>query len=154
VLSLCRSISSFVHRHPLSVGGTYLFCLFMLLVYLPYDIFYKAWASGIDSAEEVWFGYILRGWAAKLTEPLHAAIYASLCYGFHLERPWAWSFASLYTLQVAIGSAIWVWLYADYGPLGYALTPVVIGAFVGLAFLIWRARPKAELRPDDQGRHA
>jgi len=129
-------------RHGYASAGVYLFCLFMTFVYCPYDVLIKPLFRGVDSAQEVWLGFMLTGWLAKLTEPLHWAIYGALGYGFHQERPWAWTAAALYTVQVAIGSAIWVVLYASYGPLGYALTPVVIGAFLVLALVLSRRRPE------------
>jgi len=138
---IATSVRGFVIRNPPAVGAVYLFCLFMCFVYLPYDFMVKPLFRGIEAAEEVWFGYMLRGFSAKLTEPLHWAIYAALAYGFSRERSWAWTCAALYIVQVAIGSVVWVWLYADYGPLGYALTPVVVAGFLGLAWLVARARP-------------
>ena len=37
----------------------------------------------------VWFGFMLEGWAAKATEPLHWAIYAAGAYGFwKMRRCW------------------------------------------------------------------
>jgi len=37
------------------------FCLFMTLVYMPFDLFLKPVAED----QEVWFGFMLTGWAAK-----------------------------------------------------------------------------------------
>ena len=37
------------------------FCLYMTFVYLPYDLFIKPVAED----REVWFGFMLEGWAAK-----------------------------------------------------------------------------------------
>jgi len=136
------SVIDFLRRHPKSVSGVYLFAFFMTFVYMPYDVLLKPLLrGGVASAEEVWLGYMLTGWAAKLTEPLHWAIYAGLAYGFTRERPWAWTFAALYTLQVAVGSVIWVVLYASYGPFGYVMTVVVVGLFVALAAQVCRAHP-------------
>ena len=60
------------------------FCLYMTFVYLPFDIFIKPVAGD----EEVWFGFVLHGWAAKLTAPLHWAIYAAGAWGFWRMRRW------------------------------------------------------------------
>jgi len=136
------SLRRFTARHGHASAGVYLFCLFMAFVYCPYDVLIKPLFRGVASAQEVWLGFMLTGWLAKLTEPLHWAIYAALGYGLHRERPWAWTAAALYTVQVAVGSAIWVLLYASYGPLGYALTPVVIAAFLALAAALARRRPE------------
>ena len=135
-------LRGFLARHPWSVGGVYLFALFMTFVYLPYDVFVKPLRVGIAGAEEVWLGFRLTGWPAKWTEPLHWMIYAGLARGFYLERPWAWTCASLYTVQVAIASVVWVLLYADYGPVGQVGTVLVVGLFLALAAQLWRARPQ------------
>ena len=140
---MIRAAAAFLRRHPYPVGGVYLFALFMTFAYMPYDFLLKPFWGGIDAAEEVWLGYRLRGWPAKLTEPAHWAIYASLAHGLHHERPWAWTFGSLYTVQVAVASLVWVILYADYGPVGYALTPVVVGLFLLLALRLWQLRPSS-----------
>ncbi len=57
--------------------------------------------------QEVWFGFMLTGWAAKATEPLHWAIYAAGAVGFWKMRSWMWPWAAVYALQVAIGMAVW-----------------------------------------------
>ena len=64
----------------------WLFCIYMTFIYLPYDLFFKPVA--VD--QEVWFGFMLTGWAAKLTAPLHWAIYAAGAYGFWKMRWWMW----------------------------------------------------------------
>ena len=79
------------------------FCLFMTLVYMPFDLFLKPVAED----QEVWFGFMLTGWAAKATEPLHWAIYAAGAVGFWKMRSWMWPWAAVYALQVAIGMAVW-----------------------------------------------
>ena len=134
-------LAGLLRRYPLAVSGVFLFSLFMTAVYGPYDMFVKLFTQPVSAAEEVWFGFMLRGWAAKLTEPLHWLIYASLSYGFFHERPWAWPFASLYTLQVALGMVIWALLYAP--PVaGMRAVSVVVGLFLAaVAAAVWRARP-------------
>ena len=79
------------------------FCLFMSFVYMPFDMFLKPVAED----QEVWFGVLFEGWAAKLTEPLHWAIYAAGCFGFWRMRPWMWPWASVYALQVAVSMLVW-----------------------------------------------
>ena len=132
-----------LRRYPLPVSGVFLFSLFMTFVYLPYDVFVKLFTQSIAQAQEVWFGVLLRGWAAKLTEPLHWLIYGSLGYGCFRERPWAWTLAALYTLQVAIGMVVWTALYTPGGPVR-TLFAVVVGAlFTALAAAVWRVRPRS-----------
>ena len=134
-------IGELLRRYPLPVSGVFLFSLFMTFVYLPYDVFVKLFTQSIEQAREVWFGFMLRGWSAKLTEPLHWLIYAALSYGFLRERAWVWPLAALYTLQVAVGTVVWTVLYASYGTLGNVLAGVVALLFAALAAALWRARP-------------
>jgi hypothetical protein len=138
-----QHVRDILARHPRSTGGVFLFCLFMTLVYMPYDVFAKLVTQDVSQAEEVWFGYMLRGTAAKLTEPLHWAIYGALAHGFWHERPWAWTLGALYTLQVSIGSLVWSFLYGSYGPVGMVLAVLVTALFAWLALALWRARPAA-----------
>ncbi len=110
------------------------FCAYMTFIYLPFDLFLKP----VGDDEEVWFGIVLHGWAAKATEPLHWAIYAAGVYGFWTMRRWMWPWAALYTLQVA--TAMLVWNLAD--PRGGGLLPglVTAAAFMVPAVALWRAR--------------
>jgi hypothetical protein len=132
-----------LRRYPLSVRSVFVFALFMTFLYLPYDFFVKPFTQSIAAAEEVWLGVMLRGWPAKLTEPLHWAIYAALAHGFYYERAWVWPLATLYTLQVALGTLVWTVLYASYGGLGNLLAVGVALLFAALAASVWRARPTA-----------
>lgn len=79
------------------------FCVFMTFVYLPFDMFWKP----VSADQEVWFGFLLEGWAAKLTEPFHWAIYAAGAYGMWKMRAWMWPWAAVYSLQVAISMLVW-----------------------------------------------
>ncbi len=79
------------------------FCLYMTLIYMPFDIFWKPVAQD----EEVWFGITLHGWPAKLTAPLHWLIYGGLAYGFWRMRSWMWPWAAVYLAQVTIGMLVW-----------------------------------------------
>jgi hypothetical protein len=93
---------------------------------------------GLEGAEEVWFGLMLRGWAAKATEPLHWAIYAALTWGFWKERSWALPAAALYMTQVAVGML--VWNLRDERGMGL-LGGLAAGApFALLTVVLWRAR--------------
>jgi len=134
-------ILELLRRQPLPISGLFLFSLYMTFVYCPYDLLVKPFLQDVESAREVWLGYMLRGWAAKLTEPLHWAIYAAIVYGFYRDERWVWPLASLYVAQVAIASLVWTLLYATYGPVGHVLAVVVTLLFGALAVQIWRARP-------------
>lgn len=105
------------------------FCAYMAIVYVPWDFFMKP--AALD--EEVWFGIRLHGAAAKLTEPLHWAIYAAGAYGFLRMREWMWPWASLYAGQIAIAMLVWPLLYV--GGVGGFLA--AIASFVPFAFLTW-----------------
>jgi hypothetical protein len=131
-------LGELLRRYPLAVSGVFLFSLFMTFVYSPFDFLVKPLFQPIAQAQEVWFGFMLRGWAAKLTEPLHWLIYAALSYGFFQGRPWAWTLGALYTLQVAVGMVVWIALYTK---LGGAPAAGVGLLFTALAVAVWRARP-------------
>jgi hypothetical protein len=63
----------------------------MAFVYVPWDFLWKP----VSRDEEVWLGIMFTGWGAKLTEPLHWAIYAAGFYGFYRMRSWMWPWAPL-----------------------------------------------------------
>jgi hypothetical protein len=106
-------------------------CAYAAFVHVPSDFF----CTPVARDAEVWFGVTLRGWAAKLTEPLHWLIYLCGAYGFWRMRPWMWPWASLYTWQVAFAVFIWE-LHA-----GHWLRAIIGGA-VTAAFggALWRAQ--------------
>jgi hypothetical protein len=83
------------------------FCAYMAFVYVPWDFLWKP----VSRDEEVWFGIMFTGWGAKLTEPLHWAIYAAGFYGFYRMRSWMWPWAAAYAASVAIGMLVWPLLY-------------------------------------------
>jgi hypothetical protein len=121
-------------RRPWWMNLMFAFCVYMTFVYLPFDLFIKPVAQD----EEVWFGFVLHGWAAKATAPLHWLIYAAGAWGFWRMRAWMWPWAALYCLQVAIGMIVW----SVVDPRG---SGVVAGAIAFVVFLVptialWRAR--------------
>ncbi len=77
-------------RRPLWMNALLLFCAYMTFIYVPWDMLSKSLAE----AEEVWFGVLLTGWAARLTEPLHWLIYAAGSWGFWQMKPWMHPWAS------------------------------------------------------------
>ena len=110
------------------------FCLYMTFVYLPFDLFWKPVAAD----EEVWFGVTLHGWPAKLTAPLHWAIYGLGAWGFWKMRAWMWPWAAVYAAQVAVGMLVWNLLDPRGGGL---LAGLVAGAvFLVPTVALWRAR--------------
>lgn len=111
-----------------------LLCLYMSVVRVPLDLF----LTPIERDEEVWLGIVLRGMPAKLTEPLHWAIYAAGAWGFWKMRAWMWPWAAVYAAQIAVGAMIW----NSIDPRGSGW----LGAlFVGCIFMIpttalWRSK--------------
>lgn len=110
-----------------------LFCAYMTFFYMPFDMLLKPVAED----QEVWFGFMLTGWAAKATEPLHWLIYGFGCYGIWHKKKWLHPWAALYTVQVAIGMVVWGMIYSDAS----AATAVVAIPFLLLAWMLWRSKP-------------
>ena len=104
------------------------FCIYMTLIYMPFDIFYNP----VETDEEVWFGFTLHGWYAKLTEPLHWLIYGLGAYGFWKMKSWMWPWASVYLVQIVI--AMFVWNQLD--PRGGGVVSGLISAGIFLLPLI------------------
>ena len=121
-------------RRPWWMNLMFAFCLYMTFVYLPFDLFIKP----VERDDEVWFGVLLHGWGAKLTEPLHWAIYGAASYGFWRMRAWMWPWAAVYAAQVSIGMMVWNLL----DPRGAGLLGGAISAAVFLlpTVALWRAR--------------
>lgn len=135
--SLADRLHRWLQRHPRWVGATFAFCLFMTFVYVPFDFLLKPLWQDVSQAEEVWFGVMLRGWAAKATEPLHGAIYAALSWGLWKDRAWVWPALALYTGQVALGMLVWNVLYPERG-MGWPAGLAVFALFAALAGAFWR----------------
>jgi short-subunit dehydrogenase len=133
-------------RRPAWMNVLLGFCAYMTFVYMPFDFFLKPVAQD----EEVWFGVVLHGFAAKATEPIHWAIYAAGAYGLWRMRPWMWPWAGLYVAQVAIAMA--VWSVRHFGGAEGAMKGAVSALpFALLAVALLRARdrfqaPRASLR--------
>lgn len=113
-----------------------LFCAFMTFIYLPWDVFIKPLAED----QEVWFGYMFTGWAAKAGAVLHWAVYGAGVIGFWKMKPWMFPWASLYTLQIAIGMFVWSYL-SDRSESDFTGIVTAI-PFLILAVALWRAKPR------------
>ena len=120
---------------PLWMNVLMVFCAYMTFIYMPFDLFYKP----VDQDEEVWFGFMLHGWWAKATEPLHWLIYGGGMYGLLKMKSWMFPWAALYTFQVAIAMLVWSLLY---GGGNLALGGVAAMPFVILGVMLWRAKPQ------------
>ena len=122
-------------RRPWWMNLIWFFCLYMTFVYLPFDLFIKPVAED----QEVWFGFMLTGWAAKLTAPLHWAIYAAGAYGFWKMRPWMWPWAALYVAQISVGMGIWS-LLDERG--GLVTGAVAMAVMAVPAIALWRSKAR------------
>jgi hypothetical protein len=56
---------------------------------------------------EVWFGVEVHGAAARLTAPLHWAIFAAGAWAFWRDRAWAAPAAAAYLFYVAFSHLVW-----------------------------------------------
>ena len=122
-------------RRPLWMNLLMVFCAYMAFVYVPWDFFFKPRAADA----EVWFGIALHGWAAKLTEPLHWAIYLAGAYGFWRMAAWMWPWAALYAAQVALATFIWHIAYIG-GVRGWLLG-LITAALCGIVSgALWQSR--------------
>ncbi|MEO2178342.1 MAG: hypothetical protein ABGY96_30210 [bacterium] len=130
-------------RRPWWMNLIWFFCLYMTFIYMPFDIFTKPF----ERWEEIWFGFTLSGWAAKLTEPIHWLIYGAGAYGFWKMKSWMWPWAAVYCAQVVIAMVVFNLLQAPMegvaerarggGPIAAAVSAVV---FMIPTVALWRAR--------------
>jgi short-subunit dehydrogenase len=129
-------LRSLFEGRPRWMNALMVFCAYMAIVYVPWDLF----AKPVAEDAEVWFGIMLTGWAAKAAEPLHWAVYAAGAYGFYRMRRWMWPWAAIYVAQIAVGMLVWNVLYIG-GLRGWIFGVVSLAVFAGLAAVLWRARP-------------
>ena len=126
------SLKANLALRPWWMNGLMLFCAYMTFIYLPWDVFLKP----LSEDQEVWFGILFTGWPAKIGALLHWFVYGFGFYGFGKMKSWMKPWASIYTLQIAIGMAVWTMLDSR----GSGLTSgLVVGAvFVALAAVLFR----------------
>jgi hypothetical protein len=112
----------------------------MTFIYMPFDIFTKPY----ERWEEVWFGFTITGWPAKLTEPIHWAIYSAGSYGIWKMKPWMWPWAGLYSAQIVIAMVIFNIIAGPElgdGRGGGPIAAIVTGLFFSIpTVLLFRAR--------------
>ncbi len=111
-------------------NGIFLFCLYMTVIYLPFDLFYKPVAED----QEVWFGLMFTGWSAKMGGVLHWLVYGFGAYGFLHHRTWLYPWAGLYVLQVALSMLLWA-MFDERGS-GLWQGTIAAAPFIGLALLL------------------
>jgi hypothetical protein len=78
------------------------FCLATVAFLVPRDLFF---AEPRDV--EVWLGFELRGTSARLTAPLHWALFAFGAWAFWTRRPWIFPAAAGYAFYVAVSHLVW-----------------------------------------------
>ena len=79
-----------------------LVCLAALLINVPRDLFFEATRD-----VEVWLGFEVRGLAARLTAPIHWAIFGLGAWAFWNARPWIARWAAGYVFYVALSHLVW-----------------------------------------------
>jgi len=112
----------------------FVFCLYMAVVYVPFDLFLKP----VEGDEEVWLGFVLHGWWAKATAPLHWLIYGAGAYGFWKMSRWMWPWAAVYAAQVAL--AMLVWNLVDPRGAGWLVGLLAAGLFLVPTIALARSR--------------
>lgn len=78
------------------------FCLVTIAFLVPRDLFFEETRD-----VEVWLGLEVHGRAARLTAPLHWAIFAAGAWGFWTQRPWIVPAAAAYAFYVALSHLVW-----------------------------------------------
>jgi len=121
-------------RRPWWLNLILLFSLFMTFIYSPFDVALKPLAED----EDVWFGIMFHGTAAKVGGVVHWLVYAALAWGLWKMAPWAWLLGSLYTTQVAIAMFVWPILQNQSNSLVGAMIAGALFALPAIAF--WRSR--------------
>lgn len=133
-LTLGQWLRQGLARRPWWLNAMLAFCAYMTFIYLPWDVFIKPLA--VD--QEVWFGILFTGWAAKAGALAHWFVYGAGTLGLWRMRAWLQPWLSLYLLQIAFGMAYWS--LNDPRGSGAVTGFVVALPFVVLAVAAWRAR--------------
>lgn len=132
-MSALTTLRANLKRRPHWMNALMLFCAYMSFVYLPWDVLIKPLAED----QEVWFGLLFTGWAAKLGGVLHWFVYGAGFWGFWKMRPWMFPWAALYTAQIAFGMFLWSALDGRGGGMTSGL--LVALPFLALAIALWRS---------------
>lgn len=136
-----------LQRRPWWMNGLLAFCAFMTFIYLPWDVFVKP----LEEDQEVWFGLLFTGWAAKAGALLHWLVYGAGVIGFWKMKPWLHPWAAVYVLQIALGMLVWA-VTDDRGS-GVLVGALVAMLFLGLAVALLRAKncfvPNESPDPDE-----
>ena len=127
--------SDLFRGRPWWMNALMVFCGYMTFVYLPWDLFVKPVADD----QEVWFGILFTGWAAKLTGLGHWFVYGAGAYGFRRMRSWMPTWSALYVGQVAFSMLVWSLSQLGFF-LGIFAGSLSAAPFVLLAMALWNAR--------------
>ena len=99
---MTQTVSPPPNPRPWWMTAMALFCVATVVFLVPRDLFYPATRD-----VEVWFGFELRGAAARWTAPLHWAVFAIGAWGFWTQRSWIVPVAAAYAFYVALSHLIW-----------------------------------------------
>ena len=135
-MSVSANVRQQLGLRPLWMNAVLAFCVYMTFIYLPWDVLLKP----LDEDQEVWFGILFTGWAAKVGGVLHWLVYGAATYGFWKMKRWMHPWAIVYLLQVAVGMLVWSALDARGGGLLSGSIPAAF--FIVLALLCWRERAR------------
>ena len=125
-------------RRPWWMNLMLLFCAYMAVVYVPWDLFVKP--AEVD--EEVWFGVRFHGTAAKIAAVPHWIIYALGTVGFFGMKRWMHPWAAVYLAQVTIAFIVFPWLYGPGMP-GSLIASIASGlVWGGITYAMWQARAR------------
>jgi hypothetical protein len=144
VITILEQLKQDWQLRPWWMNLTFYFYVYMTFIYMPFDVFTKPF----ERWEEVWFGFVMTGWAAKVTEPLHWLIYAAGAFGFWKMKPWMWPWAAVYAAQITIAMVVFNFLEAPVagatiearggGPIMAAISGAL---FLALTVALWRTKP-------------
>ncbi len=135
--ALADRLRELLRGRPHWMNAVMAFCFFMTFFYMPWDIFIKP----VEVDQEVWFGILFTGWAAKLTAIPHWGVYAAGAYGFWKMAGWMWPWAAAYAAQVAIGMAVWALHQPGDEWIVVAFAAASFIPFAALTWALWNARP-------------
>jgi len=117
---------------PWWMTGLAAICLLALLINIPRDLFFPETRD-----VEVWLGLEVHGWLARLTAPVHWAIFAAGAWGFWRQRPWVVPAAAGYVFYVALSHLFWSELSPNGR--GWLIGLAQAGAISLFGFLLFRA---------------
>ena len=91
-----------VGARPLWATALAIFCAASLLFLAYRDLFVPG-----PRDVEVWFGFEVRGAAARWSAPLHWLLFAVAAWGYWSQKRWTWPWASVYSLYVGVSHMVW-----------------------------------------------